>query len=184
MKKAMLIFSVIVLAFVFSGFTFGHMDGHNNHSHMSMMGHGMMAGHGMMGSKMMYDHSDCPKLMYHMGDLDYYIEYEKELDLSKKQIESLESIRDKYQKVVIKRNAELEESQIDLNEILDEEDVNLSKAKALIKKIALLRADLSFLNIERYVKAKEVLNENQINIIESMESDAHHHSGNHRCCGM
>ncbi|TET17367.1 MAG: hypothetical protein E3J78_07660 [Candidatus Cloacimonadota bacterium] len=172
MKKVLLILSVVFLTLIISVFAYGYKSKSGNHGdcdYKGMMGYGMMKGHGGM-----HGGTDLTMINRYLKGANFYLLHEEELSLSAKQIKALKSIRDDHKKDIIKKRAELEELQLDFDNILSEDNIDLSKAKSLNKKIALFQAELRFWRIETRIKAKKVLSKEQYNKLESIDVD---------CCG-
>jgi len=187
MKKALLTFAAVLIIILISGVVFGYMGGHGTHrnfKHMGMKGSGMMKAHGMMGYGMIHGNLGCQKMMNFMKDAEFYLSYEDELGLSESQVKALKSISDDHQKDALKKHAEIKSLMKDFEKILSEDEIVLSEANSLNKKIAVLRAELWFENLEAAVKAKEILNDEQLDKFESYEKDCCYGRGKHGCYKM
>jgi len=103
----------------------------------------------------------CPMMLHSPRAVDRYLRRKDELGLSEEQVESLKSIKDSHQREMIRKKADLELAMLDLENLLSEEDIDLSKAESLTKKIGSLRAEMRFKGIEAAVKAKRILTEEQ-----------------------
>lgn len=133
------------------------------------MGSGMMMGSGIMGSGMMMQgNSGCPMMMGLGISADFYLSYDEEIGLSKDQVTSLKALRDSYGKQAIALNADLQKVVLELRNVLNEDDVDLSQAKTISKRIESIETDLRLKNIETFVKAKEVLTKDQLKKVRSL----------------
>lgn len=183
MKKRWLTILVVLLVLIISGIAFGHMRGDKANRAMmgrGMMGSGMMMGRGMMDCDMMMQgYSGCPMMTGFVKGTSFYLSYSEELRLSDEQVRSLKSIRDSYEKDVITTTANLHTVTLELDNLLHEDEVELSKAKALNKKIETLQTEIRFKNIEAFVKAKRTLNKEQLKQLRDLEL-----CGKDSPCGM
>ncbi len=135
-----------------------------------MMGAGMMNfGHGMMGAGM-----GC-YTMGSTGVFDYYLYNKEFLNLPKNQIETLESLRNRYYDENLGLRTELYEKNFELQKLLYEENVNLSKVKSLTNEIGSIESKLRYNGIESFIKARNVLTEEQLNKLdtETLRGDMH-----------
>ncbi|MFQ5905332.1 MAG: Spy/CpxP family protein refolding chaperone [bacterium] len=136
---------------------------------MPMMGSGMMMGRGMMGyGTMVGTNTGCPMMMGLGMSADFYLSYDEEIGLSKDQVTSLKALRDSYGKQAIALNADLQKVMLELRNILNEDNVDLSQARAINKQIERIQTDLRLKNIEAYDKARRVLMKQQLKKIRSM----------------
>ena len=177
MKKVLLTLSVVFLTLIISVFAYGYKGNRGNYGncdYKGTMGYGMMKRYGGM-------HGGTNHMMinHYLKGANFYLLHEEELGLSEKQVKALKSIRDDHRKDIIKKRAELEELQLDFDNILSEDNIDLSKAKSLNKKIALFQAELRFQRIETRIKAKKVLSKEQYNKLESMDVDYHRKDKKH-----
>ncbi len=170
MKIRWLTTLIVLLTLVISGLAFGHMGGYRAPRGMmgagtmgGMMGSGMMMGRGMMGhGMMMQGNSGCPMMKGYLEGANFYLSYSEELKLSDSQIGSLESNRDSYEKDAIRLNADLQTAMLDLDNLLNEDEIDLSKVKTVNKKIETIQTEIRSKNIESFVKAKRTLNKEQL----------------------
>jgi len=90
----------------------------------------------------------------------------KKLDLSKAQVDQIINILEKYK---IKRNLlipELIKARRNLNRIIHSEDKTEDDIRRAFRKVSRIREDLIVLNAKMIKEIKEVLTEEQINILE------------------
>lgn len=164
MKKLALLAAVLL----FGAMSVDIASGHKVYPQQSMpmMDHGMMMGRGMMGYGMMRQ-SDmgCPMMMGFVEGASFYLSYSEELGLSDTQIRDLKSIRDSYKKDAVKMSADLDMLILEFRHVLDEENIDLSKAKKLNRQIESMQADMRLKNIEAFIKAKQVLNKEQFKVL-------------------
>jgi Spy/CpxP family protein refolding chaperone len=151
------------------GYNTGQTGNYRMHGH-GIIGAGMMNfGHGMMGNGM-----GC-YTMGSTGAFDYYLYNKEFLNLSKNQIETLESLRNRYYEENLTLRTELYEKNFELEKLLYEENVNLSKAKSLTKEIGTIKSKLRYSGIESFIKARNVLTEEQINKLNTETFRGHMH---------
>lgn len=128
-----------------------------------MMGAGM---HGMMGLNIM----DAQSLkgmaaVLHKGSL---ADLKEELGLTAAQVEQLKGLMLDHKRDIIRNTAARKLAQLDLYELLDRKEVDLLKAQDIINKIANLSGELKFSGLEKMVKAKALLTDEQRNKLEAL----------------
>ncbi|MCI0370549.1 MAG: Spy/CpxP family protein refolding chaperone [candidate division NC10 bacterium] len=116
-----------------------------------MMGGGMMRGMG--GDRAPGHEGPLISLMLQMKD---------QLGLSLKQVQVLRDLRAAFEKEAIQRGAEIRVAEVDLREALAQEQVDLGRAEALVRKIAGLRAESRLSRIRTLEKGKGVLTPEQL----------------------
>lgn len=126
-------------------------------------------GHGMMGDGM-----GCYS-MGPTGNSDYYLYNKEFLNLSKNQTETLESLRNRYYEENLTLRAELNEKNFELQKLLFEENINLSKVKSLTNEIGSIESNLRYNGIESFIKARNVLTEEQANKLSTGVFSGHMH---------
>jgi len=124
-----------------------------------MMGGGMMLG-GMMGEGMMVD-PVCREL-HQFGGPGFYGKYADGLGLSDQQVNDLKAIWSKYKKGVILKKADIQIAKIELGEILGQDTIDFSKAKAKITQIGSLKQDIRLDHLSSIEKAQKVLTTEQL----------------------
>jgi len=121
-----------------------------------MMGGGMMGG-GMMGGTA---HGRDPG---HEGPLlSLMLDMKEQLGLSLQQVKTLRDLRTAFEKEAIQRGAEIRLAELELREALAQDNVDLGKTEALVKRIAGLRADLRIARLRTIEKGKGVLTPEQL----------------------
>ena len=98
-----------------------------------------------------------------------YLEFREELNLSEQQMSDLESILSSLRKDEIRREADLQIAEVELDEFLRAEKVDLSKVKSKLEEIGKLQANLKFLHIKAKEDGKKVLTEEQLNKFRKLE---------------
>jgi Spy/CpxP family protein refolding chaperone len=83
------------------------------------------------------------------------------LRLSADQVKKLEQQRDQYQRQSIRSDAELRILELDLADLLDKPNVDVSKVEQKIREIEKLRADLRIARVRAVEQAKAVLTAEQ-----------------------
>jgi len=139
----------------------------------------------LMGGMMLYnmmlqDDSGCPMMMDLLRSVDSYLFHKEEIGLSEGQLRSLKTIRDFYQKDVITMTANLHKLMLELNNLLSEDEIDLSKAKMLNEDIESIQAEMRFKNIEAFVRAKRILTKEQVKKVRLIGKgylEAEHHPG-------
>jgi Spy/CpxP family protein refolding chaperone len=110
----------------------------------------------------------CPTMMNYLGNVDFYLSFEDELKLTNNQVDKLKEIRETYQRDAISKSSDLMEKMFELNSLLREDEISLSKLKEVNKEIEEIQTELRYNNLEGYVKAINVLNEEQLNDLRTM----------------
>lgn len=116
----------------------------------------MMAG-GMMKQEMM---GGGHNPWFHHG-VSLTLENAEKLGLDEKQKNELTGIRDKYTKEIIRLDAESKIAEMDLNKLLGDSDIDLSKVKDAVKKTEDLQSQIRYLRIEAFTEARKVLTDEQ-----------------------
>ena len=116
-----------------------------------MMGGGMMGGMG--GDRARGHEGPLLSLMLDMKD---------QLGLSLQQVKTLRDLRTAFEKEAIQRGAEIRLAEVELRETLAEDQVDLARAEALVRKIAGLRADMRLSRLRTLEKGKGVLTPEQL----------------------
>jgi Spy/CpxP family protein refolding chaperone len=132
-----------------------------------MQGQGMMQGCQMMGQGMMggmrgmsRDRARHHKPWFRYG-VSLMLRNADRLGLSDEQKRQLYDIRVRYSKEIVKRNAELEIEEIDLEVLLNKSEFNLSEVKEALKKVESAKTQIKYLRIEAFVEAKKILTSEQ-----------------------
>lgn len=87
--------------------------------------------------------------------------WKDQLGLSADQERSLRELRANFEKESIKRTAEIDVAELELKGLLEADKVDVAKAEALAKKIALLRAELRMARVKTLEAGKAVLTPEQ-----------------------
>lgn len=124
---------------------------HQGPGGMGMMGGGMM--HGMRGERGFGHEGPLLSLMLDMKE---------PLGLSLQQVKTLRDLRTAFEKEAIQRGAEIRLAELELREALAQDNVDLGKTEALVKRIAGLRADLRIARLRTIEKGKGVLTPEQL----------------------
>ena len=103
------------------------------------------------------------------GAIEPYLEFREELNLSEQQVSELESIISSLKKAQIRLEADIRIAEVELDELLREEEVDLSKVRSKLEEIAKLQAELKFLHIKADRDAKKVLTEGQLKKFRSLK---------------
>ncbi len=87
--------------------------------------------------------------------------WKEQLALTPDQERSLTGLRANYEKEAITRSAEIRVAELELEGLLDQEKVDLTKVESQTKKVALLRADRRLARIKTIEAGKAVLTSDQ-----------------------
>ncbi|MEW6569764.1 MAG: periplasmic heavy metal sensor [Nitrospirota bacterium] len=128
-----------------------------------MTGQGMMGGMMGMGRERMGHHR--PWFRY---GVTLMLQNADKLGLSDEQIKKLYEIKRKYSKDIIKQDAELKISEIDLGALLKEPEINLSGVKEALKKVENARTQIRYLRIMAFVEARKILTDEQKNSLKKL----------------
>ncbi|MGH7408942.1 MAG: Spy/CpxP family protein refolding chaperone, partial [Candidatus Methylomirabilales bacterium] len=125
-------------------------------------GEGGMMGRGMMGGGMMGGMGG-DRAPGHEGPLlSFMLNMKDQLGLSLKQVQALRDLRAAFEKEAIQRGAEVRVAEVELREVLAQEQVDLGRAEALVRKIAGLRGELRLSRIRTLEKGKGLLTPEQL----------------------
>jgi Spy/CpxP family protein refolding chaperone len=113
-----------------------------------MMGGGMMGGDRAPGHE-----GPLLSLMLDMKD---------QLGLSLQQVKTLRDLRTAFEKEAIQRGAEIRLAEVELRETLEQDQVDLARAEALVRKVAGLRADMRLSRLRTVEKGKALLTPEQL----------------------
>ncbi|MBC8182971.1 hypothetical protein H8E88_17850 [candidate division KSB1 bacterium] len=111
------------------------------------------------------------------GDVDkigFMLEFQKKLDLSKKQVNKLNQLRIQLEKDVINQHAQLEIMEVDLKELYRDKEDNLEKLKQKLTEKYQLKAKLEFSKLESEVQAIKVLSKEQKEKFGQLMKEMHH----------
>ncbi len=92
---------------------------------------------------------------------EFYVRFSEKLDLSDDQLKKIESIGAAARKEAIKKEAALEIARVELDELLHQDDVDLSRVKAKLSEIASLRAEIEFNFIKTSKEIEKALTDDQ-----------------------
>ncbi len=94
---------------------------------------------------------------------EFYVRFSEKLDLSDDQLKKIKSIGAAARKEAIKKEAALEIARVELDELLHQDDVDLTRVKAKLSEIASLRAEIEFNSIKAPKEIEKVLTDEQRN---------------------
>ena len=118
-----------------------------------MMGPGMMgSGRGMRGF---------PQASADRPLITLMLDHQQELGLTTDQVRSLEAIRSDFQQEAIQRIAEVDSAEAELDSLLKQGQVDLTKVEASVRKIEGLRAALRLDRIKAISQGKSLLSSEQ-----------------------
>ena len=158
-------------------------------SEAESMGSGMMGGgmmemmHGGMGSGGHHG------MMGHGGSADrplvsIILQHKDELGLTPQQVQKLENLRLDFQKTAIKRSADLQVAELELEELRKKEPLDLTKVEAQVKRIETLRAEQRLNRIKVIEEGKTLLTPEQRQKLETLGQTAGGHSTGMTGCPM
>jgi len=145
MKRTTVI-SVVVLMLILSGI--GGFAGAQTSPDGGMMG----PAHGMMGF---------PRASADRPLITLMLDHQQELGLTTDQVRSLEAIRSDFQQEAIQRIAEVDSAEAELDSLLKQGQVDLTKVEASVRKIEGLRAALRLDRIKAISQGKSLLSSEQ-----------------------
>jgi Spy/CpxP family protein refolding chaperone len=165
MKRALLITTVVLSALLIVSVAFAHRAGYgsrSNYGYDGRCGDGFKGRYATGGYGLKHDGAGRSMFGYGLRGAGFCLRYGDELGLSKKQVDVLEDLQEEFAKARIEKRAALDELRLELSTLLDENKINLSKAKSLSDKIADVQAELRYMRIEEAAKIRELLNEEQL----------------------
>jgi len=160
--------------------------------HQGQMGQGMMMGQGQQ------MHSMCPKMQQMHGQgmgggpqmmagmmgermgrshtrfghgVSLILQNSGKLGLTEQQKAKLNDIRRKYTKEIIRQDADAKITEIDLEPLLKEAEINLSKVKEALKKAEGIETQIRYLKIEAFTESRKVLTDEQRATLRKMMED-------------
>ena len=108
------------------------------------------------------------------GKIGIILEFQKQLDLSKKQVDKLNQLRIQMKKDMINQNARLKIMEVDLKELFRDKENNLDKIKQKLTEKYQLKAKMEFSKVENEVKAIKLLSEEQKSKFGQLMEKWHH----------
>lgn len=169
MKRKMVI-SIMVLTLVLSGI--GGFAGAQESPGSQMMGPGMTgSGHGMRGF---------PQASADRPLITFMLEHKKELSLSADQVRSLEAIRSDFQREAAQRITEIEAVEKELDGLLTQAPVDLTRVEETLRKIEGLRVALRLDRIKTIDQGRALLSTDQENRLQALLEQGRLPSGRRR----
>jgi Spy/CpxP family protein refolding chaperone len=163
---------ITVLGLLVGGYALAHGPGDGERMGSGMMGSGMMemmhrgmgngGHHGMMGRG---DAADRPLVSL-------MLQHRDELELTPEQVERLGKLRLDFQKTAIKRSADLQVAELELEELRRKEQVDLAKVEAQVKRIETLRAEQQMSPIRTIEEGKALLTPEQRQKLDALGQSA------------
>lgn len=93
--------------------------------------------------------------------INWMLELQKKINLSKDQIEQLKSLKLDLKKLFINQQAKIKIGELELKELYSDLEKNLNKIKSKLDELALMRSSMKFAQIETEINAKNVLSDEQ-----------------------
>ncbi len=150
--------SVFVLTVALSGF--GGFAWAEEAPEQPMMGPQMMGpGHGMMGGA---------GAVAERPLITFMLQHKEELGLSADQVRSLEGIRSDFQKEATERMAEIEAAEAELQRLLEQAPVDLTKVEETLRRIEALRTALRLGRIKAIEQGKTLLSAEQQKTLQAL----------------
>jgi hypothetical protein len=134
-----------------------------------MHGQGMGGGSQMMGG-MMGERMGRSQPWFRHG-VSLILQNSEKLGLTDQQKAKLNDIRRKYTKEIIRQDADSKIAEIDLEPLLKESEINLSKVKEALKKSEGIETQIRYLKIEAFTEARKVLTDEQRATVRKMMED-------------
>jgi len=174
------IWLILLLLIGVAGFAFAHREGTVSDGQQD----GMMMGGGMM--EMMRGHHG---MMEHGGLaeqplISLMLQNKGELQLTSEQVQKLEALRVSFQKGAIRRSADLQVTELELEELRKREPVDLAKVEAQVKRIETLRAEQRLSRIKVIEEGKALLTPEQRQKLDTLGQTAGGHSTGMTGCPM
>jgi Spy/CpxP family protein refolding chaperone len=128
-----------------------------------MMMQGMHGGRMCMGKGRGegWTHDPMGRMLHHSGGPGFYEMHAEHLELSDGQMTQIKGIWSDHKKAAIRKKADIEIAEMELQEILDRQPVDFDKAKSKIERIGSLRQDVQVGVLEAMRKSHDVLTEEQ-----------------------
>ncbi len=152
MKRTTVI-SMVVLMLILSGI--GGFAGAQTSPEGRMMG----PAHGMMGF---------PQASADRPLITLILDHKQELGLTTDQVRSLEAIRSDFQQEAIQRIAEIDSAEAELDSLLKQGQVDLTKVEATVRKIEGLKVALRFGRIKAIDQGRALLSPDQENRLQTL----------------
>ncbi len=127
-------------------------------------GHGMGCVHGPMGC-----------MMHQSGGPGFLEMNAEELQLSDEQLNQIKGIWSEHKKAAIRKKADIDIAEMELQEILGRQPVDFDKAKSKIERIGSLRQEIHVGMLEAMRKSHDVLTDEQRNMLMTLRKRS--------CCG-
>ncbi len=102
------------------------------------------------------------------------LEFQKKLELSKKQVNKLNQLRVQLKKDFINQQAQLKIMEVDLKEMMRDKENKLEKIQQNLTKKYQLKAEMEFSKMENQVKALKVLSKEQKEKFNKLIETMHH----------
>ncbi|NTV14466.1 MAG: hypothetical protein HGA96_11145 [Desulfobulbaceae bacterium] len=96
------------------------------------------------------------------GRADHFLKMVEMLELNAEQSKAVEAIHFAHHKEVIRKEADIEVAEVELQEIMAKNTVNLEEAETQIRAIAVLRADLEVMHLKTKEAVKAKLSPKQL----------------------
>ena len=100
------------------------------------------------------------------------LRYHEELNLLPDQVHNLETLRDEYQREVIRYDADIRIAEMDLQKLLRADSVRLEQLKAKLQEIEHLKAELRFARLRTIQRGKALLSPEQDGKLEALLGDS------------
>ncbi|MGH7478921.1 MAG: Spy/CpxP family protein refolding chaperone [Candidatus Methylomirabilales bacterium] len=141
--------------------------------------HGMMMGGG--GHQSMMGHGDVAE----RAPISFLLESKEALNLTAEQVQKLEAVRSDFRKAGIRRSADLQIAEVELEELQRKEPLDLAKVEAQVKRIETLRAEQRLSRIKAIETGKALLTPEQRQKLDTLgQSRAGRHTTGMTGCPM
>lgn len=127
-----------------------------------------MMGQGMMSQSSIMDCSGCIVNRVLMRSGNFYLDMRKSLGLTDAQVDKLQKIRLDYAKQIVDIQGELYITQIELQDMLADDEININKADRKIRDTYDLEAELQIKKVKSMIMARNVLTPSQREQVKSM----------------
>lgn len=140
---------------------------------------GMMMGGG--GHQSMLGHGDVAE----RTPISFMLQNRETLNLTSEQVQKLEAIRSDFRKAGIRRSADLQIAEVELEELQRKEPLDLAKVEAQVKRIETLRAEQRLSRIKAIETGKALLTPEQRQKLDTLgQSRAGRHTTGMTGCPM
>lgn len=100
--------------------------------------------------------------------ISYALRHQQELNFTPSQVSALERLASDFKKEFVRKTADIQSSEIELNDLLRGAPLDRAKAQETIKRIEVLRSELRMIGIDVEEKVRSLLDAKQLKKLDSM----------------